>query len=223
VAGVKPYFEKNGIVIYHGDCHDIMPQLGPVHSLITDPPFGIDFGHATWPDDPECYGTLIQWLVDAATKVVPLGWCFVFQAMPNVGRFHEWFPEGWRIFAACKNFAQIRPNGIWHSWDPVVFWANNQKPGRIGKVCRDYFVGNVAGAFGERVNHPCPRPLDTMEYIVSISVPEHGTVLDPFMGSGTTLVAAKILGRSAIGIEIEERYCEIAVERLSQTTVSLFV
>ena len=137
--------------------------------------------------------------------------------MPNVSRFHEWFPEGWRLFAACKNFAQIRPTGIWHSWDPVVFWANGQKPGRIGRLNRDYFVGNVAGCFREQIPHPCPKPLNTMEYLISIAVPEGGAVLDPFMGSGTTLLAARNLGRRAIGIEIEEKYCEIAIRRLEAT------
>jgi site-specific DNA-methyltransferase (adenine-specific) len=219
---MKPYYDDGrGITIYHGDCRDVLPELSG-DALVTDPPFGIGWSRAEWSDDKEAYPELMTWLVTTAGHVVPVGWCFVFQAMPNVGRFHEWFPGGWRIFAACKNFAQIRPTGVWHSWDPVVFWHNGPNSGPNSKhVNRDYFVGNVAGVFHEKSEHPCPKPLDTMAHIVQIAAPMGGLILDPFMGSGTTLRAAKDLGRKAIGIEIEERYCEIAAERLAQEVLPL--
>jgi site-specific DNA-methyltransferase (adenine-specific) len=218
----KPYYEEEGIVIYNGDNRAILEELEPVDALVTDPPFGIDWGRATWADDSEQYEDLMRWLVESSNRLVPNGWCFIFQAMPNIGKFHDWFPEGWRLFAACKNFAQIRPTGIWHSWDPVVFWANGGKQKRNTEtVNRDYFVGNVAGVFGEQIDHPCPKPMDTMRHIVSLAAKQGATVLDPFMGSGTTLRAAKDLGRKAIGIEIEEKYCEIAVKRLAQEVLPL--
>ena len=142
----------------------------------------------------------------------------------NIGRFHEWFPDGWRVFAACKNFAQIRATGVWHSWDPVVFWNSGPNSGPNSRtVNRDYHVGNVAGIFGEQSGHPCPRPLDTMRHIVAIAAAEHQTVIDPFCGSGTTLLAAKQLYRRAIGVEINERYCELAAGRLSQRVLPLVV
>ena len=71
------------------------------------------------------------------------------------------------------------------------------------------------------LGHPCPRPLNGMKYLVECFCPPSGLVVDPFMGSGTTLVAAKDLGRRAIGIEIEERYCEIAAKRLAQEVLPL--
>ncbi len=212
---MTPYYDHAGITIFHGDCREVMPGLGKVDAVVTDPPFGIDWPRGTWDDSAEQYPALITWLVAEMTRLVNPGWCFVFQAMPNVAKFHEWFPDGWRLFAACKNFAQIRPTGVWHSWDPVVFWSNG-KPQRNGRVNRDYFVGNVAGCFRDGNKHPCPKPIDTMQHIVSLATPDGQTVLDPFMGSGTTLRAAKDLGRKAIGIEIEERYCEIAARRLAQ-------
>jgi site-specific DNA-methyltransferase (adenine-specific) len=213
-AAVKPYFDDGQCVIYHGDCREILPRMaGDV--LVTDPPFGIGWSRATWADDPAVYPELMHWLVAEGNRIG--GWCFIFQAMPNVGRFHEWFPPGWRIFAACKNFAQIRPTGVWYSWDPVVFWNSGPNSGpNSGHVNRDYYVGNVAGCFGEKSGHPCPKPLDTMVHLVQLAAPVGGVIVDPFMGSGTTLRAAKDCGRRAIGIEIEERYCEIAAKRLAQ-------
>ena len=217
---MTPYYDDGrGIVIYHGDCRDVLPYLSG-DAIVTDPPYGIKFDRATWGDDPENYPQLIRWLVKEASRCVPNGWCFVFQAMPNVSRFSAWFPDGWRIYAACKNFAQIRPT-VWHSWDPVIFWANGQA--FHGKeLNRDYYVGNVAGVFADGNGHPCPKPLDTMRHIVSIASAPGATVLDPFMGSGTTLVAAKQLGRRAIGIEIEARYCEIAAQRVEEAALPLF-
>jgi site-specific DNA-methyltransferase (adenine-specific) len=215
---VKPYYEEAGITIYHGDCREILPELS-CDALVTDPPFGIGWGRATWADSSDAYPELMRWLVGEAKRAVPAGWCFVFQAMLNCAHFHEWFPEGWRLFAACKNFAQIRPTGVWHSWDPVVFWRNGEafRNRDVSEVInRDFHIGNVAGLFAYRAGHPSPRPLDTMRHIVALSTARRGFVCDPFMGSGTTLRAAKDLGRRAIGIEIEERYCEIAAKRLAQ-------
>jgi site-specific DNA-methyltransferase (adenine-specific) len=218
---MTPYYDHAGITIYHGDCREILPGVNG-DALVADPPFGIGWSRGSWLDDPEEYHVLIKWLVAQGQRIG--GWCFVFQAMPNIGKFHEWFPDGWRLFAACKNFAQIRPTAVWHSWDPVVFWNSGPNSGpNSGTLNRDYHVGNVAGVFGEKIGHPCPRPIDTMRHIVALAAPEGGVVVDPFMGSGTTLRAAKDLGRRAIGIEIEERYCEIAVKRLQQEVFSFGV
>jgi site-specific DNA-methyltransferase (adenine-specific) len=218
---MTPYYDDgNGIMIYHGDCRDILPTLAG-DALVTDPPYGIGWGRATWSDDPNEYGELMHWLVAESARGVA-GYCFVFQAMPNCARWHEWFPDGWRIFAACKNFAQIRPTGVWHSWDPVIFWNNAPKSApKSASVNRDYHVGNVAGVFRENAKHPSPRPIDTMRHIVACAASEGEVIIDPFMGSGTTLRAAKDLGRKAIGIEIEERYCEIAARRLQQSVLPL--
>jgi site-specific DNA-methyltransferase (adenine-specific) len=213
------YYQDEFVTLYHGDCREILPLLEG-DALVTDPPYGIGWSRATWSDRPEDNDELIRWLVAEGQRIG--GWCFIFQAMTNVGRFHEWFPEGWRIFAACKNFARVRPTGVWHSWDPVVFWNSGPNSGpNSGGVNRDYHVGNVAGAFGERSPHPSPKPIDTMRHIVQLAAPVGGLVIDPFAGSGTTLRAAKDTGRRAIGIEIEERYCEYAATRCAQDVLGL--
>lgn len=213
---MNPYYEHAGITIYHGDCREVLPTIGGPGSLVTDPPFGIGWSRATWDDDPKKYPELMKWLVSEGERLG--GWCFVFQPMPNCHLWHDWFPPGWRIFAACKNFSQIRPTGMWHSWDPVIAWHAQRVPPKAepGVINRDYFVGNVAGVFGNGIDHPSPKPLDTMKHIVRIAASSGGLVVDPFAGSGATLLAAKVNGRRAIGIEIEERYCEIAAKRLAQ-------
>ena len=220
---MKPYLDDGQCVIYHGDCREILPSLRG-NALISDPPFGIGFGRATWADSQEAYPALMSWLVSTAAQCVPDGFVFVFQAGPNVGHFHEWFPEGWRLFAACKNFVQMRPTEIQSAWDPVVFWRNGDGIAEYRKdaavVTRDWHVGDVAGALSFPTGHPCPRPEGTMSHLVAIGSRVGQTVLDPYMGSGTTLRAAKDLGRKAIGIEIEERYCEIAAKRLAQQVLA---
>jgi site-specific DNA-methyltransferase (adenine-specific) len=212
---VRPYYEHDGITIYHGDCREVVPTL-VADALVTDPPYGIGWSRATWADDPANYPALMEWLVSQAKDRIS-GWCFVFQAQLNAGHWHEWFPDGWRIYAACKNFSQVQKTAVWSAWDPVIYWNNGPSRGpNSTTINRDFHVGNVAGLFGTRAIHPSPRPLDTMRSIVAIAAASGETVLDPFMGSGTTLRAAKDLGRKAVGIEIEERYCEIAAKRLAQ-------
>jgi site-specific DNA-methyltransferase (adenine-specific) len=213
-----PYYRNGGVAIYHGDFRDVLPSISG-DALVTDPPYGIGWSRGDWDDDPAEYSALMRSLVAESGQAVRNGWCFVFQAMLNCSKYHQWAPDGWRLFAACKNFAQILPTGIWHSWDPVVFWANGEAPTNKNKdevTNRDYHVGNVAGHIQKQTPHPCRRPIDTMHHIVGIASLAGQTVIDPFMGSGTTLRAAKDMGRKAIGIEIEERYCEIAAKRLGQ-------
>jgi site-specific DNA-methyltransferase (adenine-specific) len=215
---VTPYYSDDWVTIYHGDCRESASV--EANALVTDPPYGIGWTRGSWDDDPSGYADLMAWLVAEGARIG--GWCFVFQSMQNVARFHEWFPDGWRIFAACKNFAQVTKQGAWRAWDPVVFWNSGPNSGpNSGIVNRDFHVGNVAGVMSHPAGHPCPRPLDTMRHIVGIATAYGETILDPFAGSGTTLRAAKDLGRRAVGIELDERYCEIAARRCAQEVLDL--
>jgi len=227
-AAPKPYYDDgNGIVIYHGDCRDILPHLPRVDLVLTDPPYGIGFKkYESHEDDPNTY---IDWLwptIKASEQLISNGWCCVFQSETTATWWAEWFPRSWHIFSLPKTFGQINRDAICRQTDFMLYWKVNEPvwpPKTISDngIRRNWFISRKVAATSERVDHPCPRPIDSMTYLCECFCRPGGTILDPFMGSGTTLVAAKNLGRKAIGIEIEERYCEIAVQRLSQEVLAL--
>lgn len=232
MSGMKPYFDRDGITIFCGDCRDVLPTLPKVDLVLTDPPYNIgspqrisdmrtggrliggDFGTfdngAITPDEwfplvPKTvvvsfYGSrqmhrLIQAAENAAYEVIQdFHWCKSNPPVPMRSVGFSWGVESGYVF---------RPAGTKHK--------HNNDAG----ICPNYKISPLcAGA--ERTDHATQKPLKVMKWLVNHwSFPEQ-TILDPFMGSGTTLVAAKLLGRRAIGIEINEDYCRIAVERLRQ-------
>ena len=213
---MKPYYEDTqyGIVIYHGDCRDILPQLPKVDAVITDPPYGIKmdrgmrgggysgFGKRVkrvtrsyvggW-DDERPSVELLRMIASAADTAIIWGGNYFTDALP-VGR-------KWLVWDKCQTMPSYS--------DVELAWTN--LPGIALKMFRLNGSGFMA-VEQDRV-HPTQKPLALIQWCARFT---EGTILDPFMGSGTTLVAAKNLGRKAIGIEIEEKYCEIAAKRLSQ-------
>lgn len=233
-----PYYrdDRSGITIFHGDAHDVVPFLTPdsVELLVTDPPWGVgfDYGPNGHDDDPDGY---IQWLwpiIETAEIrcIREEGFCAVFQSAKHARSWPSWFPRPWRLLALPKSFVQI--HAIYMQWatDYALVWPRgNEAIGQEGcrklrqwqvTPSRDWFVSQNNN-FRSPIAHPCSRPLDTMRYIIGLLCPPGGTVLDPFMGSGTTLLAEKMLGRHAVGIEINEGFCELAVRRLQQEFLPL--
>lgn len=198
--------------LYLGDCRDLLPQLESVHAVVTDPPFGIGFQYASHADRPEDYPELMQWLVSECLRL-SAGPCFVWQSMANCGRWHEWFPPGFRILAACKGFVTQRATAVQFAWDPVISWG--LPSGRADRWVYDWNVCSVPnfGSGRESIDHPCPRPVQHCEWLLG-AVPAASLILDPFIGSGTTGVAALRLGRRFIGCEIDPGYFEVACRRL---------
>ena len=224
---MEPYYDHAGITIYHGDCREILPELEPVDGLLTDPPYGIGFReYGAHDDSASGYAEILKRIWLAEESVSTGGWCVVFQSETTVKNWASWFPRDFRIYAIPKKFGQIGREMVMRQTDFALYWRCGVKPwtredwefvrGWQPPTARNWFVSSDASRTRERPNHPCPRPLDAMRQLVATFVPPLETVLDPFMGSGTTLRAAKDLGRRAIGIEIEERYCEIAAKRLAQ-------
>ena len=205
--------------LHCGDCLEIMPTLGKIDAVITDPPYGINFQYNTHIDTPEGYGDWIWNTISTAENLCSEGSpIFVFQAMLNVRHFANWFPRNWRIFAACKNFVQMRPTAMQYAFDPVLVWWTDGKRYSAGTNSRDWHIGNTANTLnrgaGDAMGHPCARPLDQMMHILEQWTRPGSIVLDPFMGSGSTGVAAMLTGRRFIGIELDATYFAIAQQRI---------
>jgi hypothetical protein len=218
---LKPYYEdeKAGIAIFHGDCREALPFVD-FDAVVTDPPYGVEFeGKNTKHTKREEAGyTLLDDSRDyVMTVVVP-----TVAALVATGKRVVLTP------GSRNAFLYPEPNAF-----GVIFYPSGAGLGRWGFTCSQpiFYYGKcpyLATGQGHRPDsfstveaaedngHPCPKPLGTMKWLVRKATLDGETVLDPFMGSGTTLRAAKDLGRKAIGIEIEERYCEIAAKRLAQ-------
>ena len=203
---MTPYYEHAGVTIYHGDCREILPMVR-ADVLVTDPPYGVGFSYASYVDDDAAWASVLSTLT-SAVAVMPSAVCMSF------ARLWEMPPARW---AACWfKPGSVRRSRIggWATWEPVLLYGNGWKIAN-DMIC----LPDCANHTPEAAGHPCPKPAKLFEWIVRGS--PSGVVCDPFMGSGTTLVAAKQLGRKAIGIEIEERYCEIAAKRLQQEVLPL--
>jgi len=220
----EPVKIGDNVTLYLGDCLEVMREIpaGSVDAVVTDPPYGIGFKYNAHDDTPEGYGAWLWSVIEMAeSKCTPGSPVFVWQAMLNVRHFAEWFPRDWRIFAACKNFVQMRPTSMQYAFDPVlVWWVGDEKPYTAGTLSRDYYVANTSPSSRIGLNnvpgHPCPRPLDQVRHIVDQWVRPGGTVLDCFAGSGTTGVACVQTGRNFIGIEIDPTYFAIAEKRIRE-------
>lgn len=192
---MNPYYEHKGISIYHCDCTEILPYIC-ADVLITDPPYGI----GTFSFDKQFPQNWYR-LVHARIVVIITGSQGVKDSLSLVGS------DFIDVIAAHNlNGMTDGPIGM-GNWLAAVVARGKPRQG----INAFSFVVN-----GDKPDHPTPKPLSFMRKLVERVTEPQESVLDPFMGSGTTLLAAKILGRKAIGIEIEERYCEIAATRLSQ-------
>jgi site-specific DNA-methyltransferase (adenine-specific) len=193
VQAVK-YYEHGGITIWHGDCREVLPSL-EADVLVTDPPYP---NNAGWFDDAvECARHVIESSQHSEQLIFWTELEIPRSKLPLVG-VHIWH----------------RTNVNGRPYEPVFhFELSGAK--RRSEVLRHAAVFKGAGpGCNEYLGHPTQKPAALIRQLVEKA--RDGIVLDPFMGSGTTLRAAKDLGRKAIGIEIEERYCEIAAKRLAQ-------
>lgn len=201
----KPYFQDEAITIYHGDCREILPLLDRVDLVLTDPPYGIgalmhggkDTGH---------WGQLSQGNpLDMKKPSLDLILGMPADLIIWGGNYFELPP--------CRGLLAWRKlNAVPTQADFEMAWTTLKMPAKM--------FSHASGGAMERHGHPTEKPVELMRWCIQFAS-DARTILDPFMGSGTTLRAAKDLGRKAIGIEIEEKYCEIAAKRMSQLVLPL--
>lgn len=206
---MKAYYDRGGITIYHGDCREILPQLSEVDRIITDPVWPNAATALIGAQQPYQLFAQVVPLLKAKTLVVQLG-------CDSDPRFLSAISEAWPFLRVCW-LEYVRPHYkglIMYGSD--VAYAFGLPPPRIEG--QTVIPGRMidASSDGKQSDHPTPRKLAHVKWLVKWFSREGETILDPFVGSGTTLVAARSAGRRAIGVEIEEKYCEIAVKRLAQ-------
>lgn len=211
---MKPYYgPTEGITIYHGDCRDVLPGLPNADLILTDPPYGVGLEYASYDDTEENWFALLDVmipLIRAHADMAILPSCQI----RRLWWFYEKHRPDWLIAWHKGSPGHVSAIGF-NDWEPLVVYGRS-----AGLSMHDFLSVNndePMGAYG----HPCPKPLRWSKWLVSRACPSGGLIIDPFMGSGTTLRAAKDLGRKAIGIEIEERYCEIAAKRISQMVLAI--
>lgn len=211
---MKPYYEHGGITIYHGDCRDILLTLEPVDLVLTDPPYGIAYNREDVPQSKHVASHRRQ-----TASVEGDDEPFDPHPLLAIGKA--------RILWGANCYASRLPDSPrWLAWDKVTRNGLKLRIAEVEFAWTDCVGRPVvhrfmwSGAFREdergTAYHPTQKPVSLMRWCATRPGVPDGAILDPFMGSGTTLRAAKDLGRKAIGIEIEERYCEIAAKRLAQ-------
>ena len=194
---MKPYFQDESVTIYHGDCRDVLPTLGTVDLVLTDPPYPDYFV-----DEYQYFDGIIN----------PLDLLPCKQLVFWSGRAS--FP----LSFTARHIWNKNPSNAGAQYECIY----ERNGGQHQKVFTYYMVNSsVAAQMTNDVlnEHPSQKPIRLFKKLLSLD--DAQTILDPFMGSGTTLRAAKDLNRKAIGIEIEERYCEIAAKRMSQQVMKL--
>jgi site-specific DNA-methyltransferase (adenine-specific) len=234
----REYYRDASCVIYHGDCREILPGLEPVDSVITDPPYSEHTHAKQW-----IAHALSDGDKRVATKHKGLGFDHISEEMMGfVAAQCQRLAKRWTlVFCDIESIAIWRAALLRAEldyvracvWDKVdsapQFTGDRPAAGAEAIVCahqpgkKQWNGGGRRNVFRHAVNaekgakpHPSTKPLPLMTELVSLFTDDSETVLDPFMGSGTTLRAAKDLGRRAIGIEVEEKWCEAAAKRLSQ-------
>ncbi|MBU2052457.1 site-specific DNA-methyltransferase [Patescibacteria group bacterium] len=215
------YFHDNDIVIYCADCRDILPSLPTVDLVLTDPPYflpiqsyvgtrGNGYQKRMLGDLSVLKGYFELVFSDFEKVLNETGTYYVFCDAKS-------YPIFWQVmFPLCKNVRLliwdklISYNGYtWRHQHELIAWGELDKTERIPTGDGD--VLKCRGVLQADRNHPAEKPVEVLEKLIA----KHpaGIVLDPFMGSGSTLIASKNLNRKCIGIEIEEKYCKIATLR----------
>ena len=218
--GIEPYYDEGGILIIKGDCREILQHLPKVDLVLTDPPYGMG-----WNTDTARFsgGSVESHSRRGAGKE---------NQARVVGDDTPFDPSAWLSAPRCilwgsNHYASRLPVGT------TLVWIK-RFDGAFGSFLSDAEVAWMKGGHGvycfrdlsmtaeakTRV-HPTQKPLPLMCWCIERAGKGVASILDPFMGSGTTLVAAKNLGRQAIGIEIEEKYCAIAAKRLAHGVLAL--
>jgi DNA modification methylase len=219
------YHQDSAGEIYCGDCLEILPLLSDnsVDLVLTDPPYGVSYkttGEEYMVGDTV---NLTPYILPRIRKVLQKnGACYLFSSTTKLVEILPVFSIYFKLHSIIiwdKIIGRI-PRQLSHyklRYEPILYGSTGLH--RLNGYVDDVIACQIDR--GHRRVHPTQKPVNVIKFLIENSSNESDTILDPFLGSGTTAVAAKQLGRKFIGIEIEEKYCEIAKQRLSQEELAL--
>ena len=213
---MKPYYQDKWVTIYHGDCRDVLPQLDvKVDLVLTDFPYANNTEYGTYKDTKDNLCELID-----TTLPLVMAKANLIAITTGIGNMFDYPRPDWCLCWYIGQNGQLSTQWGFNCWQPILVWGKDPYLARG--------LGRRADAIKhqqekpDNYNHPCSKPEKTWSsLILRLSPNAEEAILDPFLGSGTTCYCAKKLNRYSIGIEIEEKYCEIAAKRCSQEVMEL--
>lgn len=212
---MQPYYQDEAVTIFCGDCHKLLPDIATVDLTLTDPPYGIEYLSGYYQDgnpwsrvigDTQLPSQLLPILSNKSRKAVLIfaRWDMLWR-MPPPKSVIVWIKNNWTAGDLQGAYAR--------QWGCILFYPSKNHQFTNGKPADIYQSKRVPPS---QLLHPTQKPIDLCQWLIEANTKAGDVILDPFLGSGTTAIAAKALGRHCIGIEIEEKYCEVAARRCSQ-------
>jgi site-specific DNA-methyltransferase (adenine-specific) len=226
---VTPYYERNGITIYHGDALEVAGELPSTDLLLFDPPFFMPAQHyasrsdwsRSWGDTSVLRGWWSTVLVALTPRLRGTGNAFVFCDDESYPVF---YPECYNRFPSLSalvwNKGRIGMGTPWRHAHEFIIHARRTDAKWCGGAGESDVLTFSPTTVADRW-HPVSKPLALLRKLITLTTAPGDMVIDPFMGGGSTLDAAHSEGRPVVGVEIEERYCEIAARRLDQEVLAL--
>ena len=224
---IKPYYEEEGITLYHGDCLEIMPQLEDksVDLVLTDPPYGANRDYENDDLSEVNHREFVNKYLSESKRITRDNLVIIigvkYQKPVTMWLFNN-MHYCWE-FCWWKSNGMLNGKATFSKFEKVLWFAKNG--GTYYRQKPEYTdVWNIPirpdkNNFG----HPTPKDIKGINRILNLLSKPNDLILDPFLGSGTTAVACKELGRKCIGIEISKEYCDIAIKRLKNTQKDMFL
>jgi site-specific DNA-methyltransferase (adenine-specific) len=211
---IQPYYRDEWVTIYNADCRDVLPQLPKVDLVLTDPPYGMDYQscrRVDWQRKTKIEGdkNFPLWIFDIFKPTVAL---MIFCRWDNLYEIPK--PKSFIVWDKVVHSMGDLNHEYGRQWEGVAFYSQtdhefNYRPKDIIRCMR------IAP---NKLMHPNEKPVELMSQLIQPN--KCNLVLDPFMGVAPVLLASKISGRKSIGIEIDEKYCELAAKRCQQTVMN---
>lgn len=227
IPGIEPYYQEDAGIIYCGDCLEILPSMVIVDSIVTDPPFAMAGGISCGSSSQLDTQFFLHWWTAISNEISRIGkldgegfiWCdwktavlFASGFKPKIQTYNVW-----RVAQMLYHYREMPGQGkpFRASVDMIAYIRGPKSKGHRIELTTHNMISKY-WYYGKHNNHPAEKDVHIAQKLIKWCSDEGDIILDPFLGSGTTALAAKELGRKFIGIEISEEYCAIAVKRLRQ-------